>query len=210
MFHINLNFLTINLGRWRMVLDSRRSKLGAEDAPARDYVVRLARLARCGANELLHCRASSYQALLLLSWRRCFVDLVMLNVELMSNRLNDQALLGNLRCRAWCPSCHRYIFNARGTYRILNERHTMLVVMMIIWVKLLLLIIWMSGWMDLIGVQNMLRIVQKWASSWNHIQILGLATLLIRWHRPWKATERVTVGLFMLYISRFELNVLRV
>ena len=65
----------------------------------------------------------------------------MLNVELMSIRLNDQALFCDLRSGAWCASSHHYIVNALGTYRILNECHTMLVVMMFTLVKLLLLII---------------------------------------------------------------------
>jgi hypothetical protein len=71
----------------------------------------------------------------------------MLYVKLVSNRLNDQALFGYLRGRTGSATRHHYIVNTthtRGTHRILDESHTMLVVVVIVRVELLLLIIRVS------------------------------------------------------------------
>lgn len=170
--HDGIHVHFIDWGLCHLVLNCRRCKFGAENAPARDYMIGLSRLARCWSCKLLHRCTPCYQALLLLSRRRCLIDLVMLNVQLVSNRLNDQAFFSYLGGRTGSTPCHHDIFNTAhtwGAHWILDECHTMLVVVMIIRVELLLLIVWVSCWMDLISVQNMLVIVHYWASCWDDI-----------------------------------------
>ena len=60
-----------------------------------------------------------------------------------------------------------------------------------------------SGRVYLIGVQGP-------DPARDHVKILGFAAFLVRRHRASKPSHGVTIRLFVLRITRFEVNVLRV
>ena len=169
LIHINLNF-TIDWGLLLLLLlmsllDCGRCQFGAEDASTGDDVVWLARLTRSWPYKLFHCCTARNQTLLLLSRRRSLIDLVMLNVKLVSNRLNYQALLRYLRGRTRSAASQHDIVGTLRSYWILNECDSVLVVVVIAIVQLLLLVVGVGRWMDLISVQYMLGIVKYGAAS---------------------------------------------
>ncbi len=123
--------------RWS-VLDCSWSKLGAQNSPTWNDVVGLARLSRSRSYQGFHSNTwYIWHSLLLLCRWRSFINLLMLNIKLLSNRLYDQTFLVDLRCRAGSAARHHqivYTVCSTVSLRVIYEGYTMLmmVVVMII------------------------------------------------------------------------------
>jgi hypothetical protein len=185
--------LTVNRG----ILHSGRSKLGTDNAPAWDYVIGLARLRHRGIHELLHGTGCVHRChpLLLLCRRRCLIDLLLLVGEVLSLRLNYQAFLRRLGAWTWCAT------QDLVEVCLVNEGKTML-------------ISWGSHgrcvYVLICSRVNLVCVKRTHTTTWYHIQILRLATLLVGRHRASEATHRIAICLLMLRVTGLEGDVFRV